>query len=71
MSLQRVCVFCGSGNGAQPQYRAVAADFGRHLAQEKVGVVWTVPALADSREVGNRLSVKEDGDGIVAAEVHR
>jgi hypothetical protein len=31
---------------------------------------WTVPALADSREVGNRLSVKEDGDGIVAAEVH-
>ena len=33
--------------------------------------LWTVPALADSREVGNRLSVKEDRDGIVAAEVHR
>lgn len=40
MSRERVCVFCGSGDGARPRYRAIAEQLGRRLAQEKIGVVY-------------------------------
>ncbi len=52
--LKRVCVFCGSSNGARPSYRDAAADLGRLLASERVGIVYgggnvgLMGALADA-----------------------
>ncbi|MDH3401164.1 MAG: TIGR00730 family Rossman fold protein [Chromatiales bacterium] len=36
----RVCVFCGSSPGNQPEYREIAQDLGRTLAQKGVGLVY-------------------------------
>jgi uncharacterized protein (TIGR00730 family) len=36
----RICVFCGSSNGAQARYRAVGRDLGALLAGEGIGVVY-------------------------------
>jgi len=38
--LKRVCVFCGSSDGARPFYREAAAELGRVLAARGVGVVY-------------------------------
>jgi uncharacterized protein (TIGR00730 family) len=39
-SLQRVCVFCGSANGADPGYRKLAIELGEALAAAGVGLVY-------------------------------
>lgn len=39
-SLNRVCVYCGSSNSADPQLLADAAALGRALAAEKLGLVY-------------------------------
>jgi uncharacterized protein (TIGR00730 family) len=36
----RLCVFCGSSEGAHPGYRAGAEALGRHLAGSGVGLVY-------------------------------
>ncbi|ACA17846.1 conserved hypothetical protein [Methylobacterium sp. 4-46] len=36
----RLCVFCGSSDGALPLYREGAAALGRHLARSGVGLVY-------------------------------
>jgi hypothetical protein len=52
--LKRVCVFCGSSNGARPSYRDAAAGLGRLLAARGTGVVYgggnigLMGALADA-----------------------
>jgi uncharacterized protein (TIGR00730 family) len=51
---RRVCVFCGSSNGARPCYREAAAGLGLLLAQSQIGVVYgggnvgLMGALADA-----------------------
>lgn len=51
---RRVCVFCGSSEGAQTAYRAAAAELGRTLARAGLGVVYggarvgLMGALADA-----------------------
>ena len=35
---KRICVFCGSVDGARPAYRAAAAEFGRAAAERG----WTI-----------------------------
>jgi len=38
--LKRVCVFCGSSPGAQPEYVRAAAEMGRVLASDQIGLVY-------------------------------
>jgi uncharacterized protein (TIGR00730 family) len=40
MELNRICVFCGSSLGAQPEYRQKAREMGQLLAAEKIGIVY-------------------------------
>ncbi len=37
---QRICVFCGSSRGARPAYTEAASALGRHLAAQKLAVVY-------------------------------
>jgi hypothetical protein len=39
-SIKNVAVFCASADGADPVYRAAAAELGRALAVRKIGVVY-------------------------------
>ena len=38
--MKRICVFSGSSPGARPEYREAAADLGRTLAGEGLGLVY-------------------------------
>ena len=38
--MQRICVFCGSSPGAQPEYVQAARQLGQILAQRGVGVIF-------------------------------
>jgi len=38
--MKRVCVYCGSATGANPAYREAAANLGRLLAQQGLGLVY-------------------------------
>ncbi len=38
--MRRVCVFCGSNNGARPEYAAAARRFGAALAARGLGLVY-------------------------------
>jgi uncharacterized protein (TIGR00730 family) len=38
--IQNVAVFCASADGADPAYRAAAVEFGRALAERKIGIVY-------------------------------
>jgi uncharacterized protein (TIGR00730 family) len=39
-SLQSICVYCGSGPGNDPAFLETARDFGRKLAQSRIGLVY-------------------------------
>jgi uncharacterized protein (TIGR00730 family) len=38
--VRRVCVFCGSSPGARPAYARAAAELGRLLVEERLGLVY-------------------------------
>ncbi len=38
--MQRVCVFCGSNDGARPEYLAAATTLGKQLAARNIGLVY-------------------------------
>ncbi len=38
--MNRLCVFCGSGVGAQPEYRQAARQLGQVLVEQKLGLVY-------------------------------
>jgi uncharacterized protein (TIGR00730 family) len=38
--MKRICVFCGSGAGARPEYVRAARQVGTFLAQRKIGLVF-------------------------------
>jgi uncharacterized protein (TIGR00730 family) len=40
MTMRRICVFCGSSPGADPQYAKAAESLGALLAQKKIGLVF-------------------------------
>ena len=39
-AIRRVCVYCGSSKGRDPSFAAAAAELGRCLVQERVGLVY-------------------------------
>lgn len=38
--MKRICVFCGSSAGSQPQYRACAEQLGAELTRRNIGLVY-------------------------------
>jgi uncharacterized protein (TIGR00730 family) len=38
--IRTICVFCGSGPGADPAFAEAARDFGRILAENRIGLVY-------------------------------
>jgi uncharacterized protein (TIGR00730 family) len=38
--MKRICLFCGSSSGVRPHYAEAAAEFGRLLAEEGIGLVY-------------------------------
>src|SRR5215472_4009960 len=40
LSMKRICVFCGSNQGARPEYRQAAVDFAEVLAARRIGLVY-------------------------------
>ena len=52
--MKRICVFCGSSAGSQPEYRACAVQLGAELSRRKIGLVYgggnvgLMGAIADS-----------------------
>lgn len=38
--MKRLCVYCGSGSGHDPRYKAAAATLGRSMAEAGVGLVY-------------------------------
>jgi uncharacterized protein (TIGR00730 family) len=52
--MKRICVFCGSSAGSQPEYRACAQQLGTELTLRKIGLVYgggnvgLMGAIADS-----------------------
>ena len=39
-AIRNVCVYCGSGDGADPRFAAAAEALGRSLAAEGIGLVY-------------------------------
>lgn len=52
--MKRICVFCGSSAGSQPEYRACAEELGAELTRRNIGLVYgggnvgLMGAIADS-----------------------
>ncbi len=38
--IQRICVFCGSSDGAKPEYLDAATELGKQLAATNIGLVY-------------------------------
>ncbi|MBU1340027.1 MAG: TIGR00730 family Rossman fold protein [Proteobacteria bacterium] len=38
--MKRICVFCGSSPGSQPEYVELAAQLGKELAKKNIGLVY-------------------------------
>jgi hypothetical protein len=38
--MKRICVFCGSNQGARPEYRRAAIEFAEELAARRIGLVF-------------------------------
>jgi uncharacterized protein (TIGR00730 family) len=38
--MKRICVFCGSNQGARPEYREAAIEFAGELAARRIGLVY-------------------------------
>src|SRR5438128_784799 len=38
--IRRICVYCGSGPGADPAFAAAARRFGQILAEHRIGLVY-------------------------------
>lgn len=39
-TMKKICVYCGSSDGARPEYRQAAAAFGRAMAEKEIDLVY-------------------------------
>ncbi|HEX8984335.1 MAG TPA: TIGR00730 family Rossman fold protein [Bryobacteraceae bacterium] len=74
----RICVFCGSSAGVQPEYKAAAASVGALLARKGIGLVYgganvgLMGVIADSALAAGGEVIGVMPDSLVAKEVaHR
>ena len=61
----RVCVFAGSNQGRQPEYRAVAGELGRTLAQRGLGLVYGGARVGLHSKPCGLLNVEGYFDGLL------
>jgi hypothetical protein len=54
-NIQNVCVYCGSGSGLNPVYAAAARDFGRILAESRIGLVYGGGSLGLMGEIARSV----------------
>ena len=75
MVLRRVCVFCGSSDGARPEYRTAATALGEALAARGVGLVYggaqvgLMGRVADACQLAGGEVTGVIPEGLVDAEV--
>jgi uncharacterized protein (TIGR00730 family) len=73
--VKRICVFCGSNNGAKPAYAQAAREMGTALAKRKLGLVYggakvgLMGAVADAALAAGAEVVGVIPEVIVAKEV--
>ncbi len=61
--MQRICVFCGSSPGAQPEYIQAARQLGLILAQRQIGVVFGGGSVGMMGQLGR--AVLEAGGEVI------
>jgi uncharacterized protein (TIGR00730 family) len=54
-NIQNACVYCGSGSGLNPAYAAAARDFGRILAESRIGLVYGGGSLGLMGEIARSV----------------
>src|SRR5712691_9236797 len=54
-TIQNICVYCGSGSGLNPAYAAAARDFGRILAESRIGLVYGGGSLGLMGEIARSV----------------
>ncbi len=54
-TIQNICVYCGSGPGLNPAYAAAARDFGRILAERRIGLVYGGGSLGLMGEIAHSV----------------
>jgi uncharacterized protein (TIGR00730 family) len=54
-NIQNVCVYCGSGSGLNSTYAAAARDFGRILAENRIGLVYGGGSLGLMGEIARSV----------------
>lgn len=59
----RICVFCGSGIGAQPEYVEAARNLGKILVKKQIGLVYGGARVGIMGEIA--LSVMENGGEVI------
>jgi len=53
--MKRICVFCGSGTGAHPDYAAAAVGLGHMLAASGIGLVYGGASIGMMGQVANAV----------------
>src|SRR6476659_11106684 len=51
--IQNICVYCGSGSGRNPAFAKAARDFGRILAENRIGLVYGGGSLGLMGEIAH------------------
>jgi uncharacterized protein (TIGR00730 family) len=54
-SLRKICVYCGSGPGADPAFVEAARDFGAALAENRIGLVFGGGSVGLMGELANAV----------------
>ncbi len=73
--MKRICVFCGSSPGSQPEYRACAEELGAELVRRSIGLVYgggnvgLMGAIADSVLKGGGEAIGVIPEHLMAREI--
>ncbi len=59
--IRKICVYCGSGPGTDPAFIKAAREFGKTLAENKIGLVYGGGAVGMMGEVA-RAVLEHGGD---------
>jgi uncharacterized protein (TIGR00730 family) len=62
-TLRRICVYCGSGPGADPAFAEAARALGRSMAENRIGLVYGGGSIGLMGEIAN--AVTEHGGEVI------
>jgi uncharacterized protein (TIGR00730 family) len=55
LGMKRICVFCGSNQGARPEYRQAASEFAEELAARRIGLVYGGASVGLMGIIANKM----------------